>query len=198
MSNEATHYVEVVDSETGKVVETLGPMTERKADRVDQGIQINMNHERYFTRTGTREALDKEAAERAADAAEPASPAAQVAADLGLKAEPGWEAELEDGQGLAVLAAASAPIGPARAARLQEDTSPAARAEEKRRRHQRMIEDKAAELLAAGLEFAADPRNRMASLRLRGAALGYGDARGIKPKRRKTTITPTKKKGPRR
>lgn len=201
------HFIEVVETATGKVVDSLGPMSESRAERADRGLQHNMNHERYHSRTGTRAELDKQAREAAAatdaDAATAApTTAAQVAADLGLKAAPGWEAELEDGQGLAVMAVAQAgsgpmlpsqqPIGLTRARRLQEDTSPAALAEEKQRTRQRRIEDKAAELLAAGLEFAADPRNRMASLRLRGAALGYGAARGIKPRRRKAA-TPTKK-----
>jgi hypothetical protein len=53
---------------------------------------------------------------------------------------------------------------------------------------QRKIEDKAAELLAAGLEFAARPRARDAIQRLRGAALNYGDVRGIKAKPAKVRV----------
>jgi hypothetical protein len=46
------YYVEIVDYETGEVVKRFGPVpTERQADRVEGGIEINLNHEKYFTRT---------------------------------------------------------------------------------------------------------------------------------------------------
>jgi hypothetical protein len=48
----AEYYVEIVKyGEPEKVVERFGPMSERKADRVDTGININLNHELFFTRT---------------------------------------------------------------------------------------------------------------------------------------------------
>jgi hypothetical protein len=177
------HFVEVVETESGTVVECLGPMTESKADRTERGIQINMNHERYFTRTGTRAALDKEAADRkAADA----DPAAAVAAKLGLKAEPGYEAELEDGQGLAALAVAAhdaeTPIGAAGARRLHDEVAPAARAEARRNAHEEIIENAAADVLAAALEYAAAPRSAPRLRRLRTAAFKYGTLRNGPPK----------------
>lgn len=43
-------YVEVVNSKTEEVIEKLGPMPERKADRTEDGMNINLNHEEYFTR----------------------------------------------------------------------------------------------------------------------------------------------------
>lgn len=43
-------YVEVVNSETGEVVNTLGPAPERKADKIEDGVNINLNHEKYHTR----------------------------------------------------------------------------------------------------------------------------------------------------
>ena len=42
-------YVEVVKY-PDEVVKRLGPMSERKADRVDGGLNINLNHENFYTR----------------------------------------------------------------------------------------------------------------------------------------------------
>jgi hypothetical protein len=43
-------YVEIVKTSSGEVVERMGPMSERKADKVESGASINLNHEKYFTR----------------------------------------------------------------------------------------------------------------------------------------------------
>ena len=43
-------YVEVVESDTGKCIERLGPMSERKAEKVDAGLNINLHHSMYYTR----------------------------------------------------------------------------------------------------------------------------------------------------
>lgn len=43
-------YVEIVDDETEEVVKRMGPHTERTADRIEDGVNINLNHERFFTR----------------------------------------------------------------------------------------------------------------------------------------------------
>ena len=43
-------YVEIVDRATGEVVERMGPMDERTAERVMLGANINLNHDGYFTR----------------------------------------------------------------------------------------------------------------------------------------------------
>ena len=52
-------YVEIVESHafgTGykekpeTVVNRMGPMSQRKAERVERGAQINMNHDKFFTR----------------------------------------------------------------------------------------------------------------------------------------------------
>lgn len=47
-----THYrVEVVEYETGDVVKTLdGGTSERRADRIDSGLNHNLDHERFYTR----------------------------------------------------------------------------------------------------------------------------------------------------
>lgn len=45
-------FVEVVERtgpRTHVVVKRLGPMSERKADKVDGGLNINLNHDKFFT-----------------------------------------------------------------------------------------------------------------------------------------------------
>lgn len=49
-TKESQFYVEVVNAKTNEVSRRLGPMSESKADRVESGILINLNHEDYFTR----------------------------------------------------------------------------------------------------------------------------------------------------
>ena len=45
------YLVEVVDYETEEVVDRIKvDGTKRKAERVERGVNINMNHDRYFTR----------------------------------------------------------------------------------------------------------------------------------------------------
>jgi hypothetical protein len=44
-------YVEVVECDTGEVVKRLGPMSENKADVVERGLDRNLDHERFHTRT---------------------------------------------------------------------------------------------------------------------------------------------------
>lgn len=46
----AAYQVEVIDYTTGKCIKTIPCESERAADRVDRGVQINLNHERYYTR----------------------------------------------------------------------------------------------------------------------------------------------------
>ena len=47
---ERMFFVEIVKASSGKVVERMGPMSERKAYKVESGASINLNHEEYFTR----------------------------------------------------------------------------------------------------------------------------------------------------
>lgn len=42
--------VEVVQRHTGEIVKALGPMSPRKADKVERGIEINLNHTDYVVR----------------------------------------------------------------------------------------------------------------------------------------------------
>lgn len=43
-------YVEIVDRKTGVAIKRMGPMDARKADRVQDGASINLNHDDYFVR----------------------------------------------------------------------------------------------------------------------------------------------------
>lgn len=44
-------YVEVVEySDPEKIVKRMGVMSESKAEKIDAGITVNLNHEKYFTR----------------------------------------------------------------------------------------------------------------------------------------------------
>jgi len=50
MGNPVEVRVEIVQRATGEIVKELGPMSPRKADSVERGIEINLNHEQYFVR----------------------------------------------------------------------------------------------------------------------------------------------------
>lgn len=54
-------YVEIVETATGKVEKRMDPMSENKADKVEMGMLMRIN-ENFHVRTGTAEALAKEAA----------------------------------------------------------------------------------------------------------------------------------------
>ena len=41
--------IKVVNSDSGEVVKTLQANSERAADRIDDGININLNHEKFHT-----------------------------------------------------------------------------------------------------------------------------------------------------
>lgn len=45
------YYVEIVNVATSEVVKRMGPMSERKAERVERGALINLNRDEYFVRT---------------------------------------------------------------------------------------------------------------------------------------------------
>jgi hypothetical protein len=43
-----SYMVEVIDRKTNESVKTMGPMTERKAERVERGLLINLDDENYY------------------------------------------------------------------------------------------------------------------------------------------------------
>lgn len=48
------YYVEIVEDATGNIVKSMGPMSERKADRVEAGAFINLNHDKFSIRIVTK------------------------------------------------------------------------------------------------------------------------------------------------
>ena len=46
-------YVEVYRKSDGQIEKRSGPMTERKAEKIEAGMMINLNHEQYETRIVT-------------------------------------------------------------------------------------------------------------------------------------------------
>ncbi len=44
------YYVEIIEDKTEKVLERCGPHSEWKAEKIDRGITINLNHDDYSTR----------------------------------------------------------------------------------------------------------------------------------------------------
>jgi hypothetical protein len=43
-------FVEIVERLTGAVVKRMGPMSERRAEYIESGASIHLNHDDYFTR----------------------------------------------------------------------------------------------------------------------------------------------------
>ena len=44
-----TYKIKVIKADTGEVVKTLEAATERAAERIDRGLNINLNHADYYT-----------------------------------------------------------------------------------------------------------------------------------------------------
>ena len=44
-----TYKIKVIKTDTGEVVKTLEAATERSAERVERGLNRNMNHDIYYT-----------------------------------------------------------------------------------------------------------------------------------------------------
>jgi hypothetical protein len=43
------YFVQVIRFDNEKIVEEFGPYSERKAEKVDRGINININHYEFYT-----------------------------------------------------------------------------------------------------------------------------------------------------
>jgi hypothetical protein len=43
------HYVVIKEFGTDKEIKRMGPMDKRSADKVDDGANINLNHDLYYT-----------------------------------------------------------------------------------------------------------------------------------------------------
>ena len=47
---QADYKIQVVDAETDEIVKTLEAHNLRTAERIDDGLNINLNHMKFFTR----------------------------------------------------------------------------------------------------------------------------------------------------
>ena len=54
MSGDQKHFVNVIEIETGIVVRSIKCINENTADRVERGVQINLNHDKFFTEIITK------------------------------------------------------------------------------------------------------------------------------------------------
>ena len=45
------YLIEVIDYQTNEVVKTMETTSQRQADRIEDGLNINLNHDAFFTRT---------------------------------------------------------------------------------------------------------------------------------------------------
>lgn len=45
-----TDRIEIISHDTGQVVHTVDVPAGANADRLDRGINVNLNHEQYYTR----------------------------------------------------------------------------------------------------------------------------------------------------
>jgi hypothetical protein len=43
-------FVEIVKRQGAEVIKRMGPMPERRAERVKRGAEINLNHDDYYVR----------------------------------------------------------------------------------------------------------------------------------------------------
>lgn len=43
------YKIKIIEHDTDKVINVLTASTEHKAEKIDRGININLNHERFYT-----------------------------------------------------------------------------------------------------------------------------------------------------
>ncbi len=51
------YYVQIIKYSTGQRLERFGPYSGQKAEKVDTGINVNLDHESFYTLVGTKEEL---------------------------------------------------------------------------------------------------------------------------------------------
>lgn len=51
MSGAGLFFVEIVERKTGEIVERMGPMREREAERTNATAGVNLDHADYLVRT---------------------------------------------------------------------------------------------------------------------------------------------------
>lgn len=53
--------VEIVEYDTGRIERAIDCESARRAERVDDGVNINLNHDRYYTRIVHQKAVNGDA-----------------------------------------------------------------------------------------------------------------------------------------
>lgn len=43
------YKVLIIEESTGEISEELGPDTERNCEKIERGVNINLNHDHYYT-----------------------------------------------------------------------------------------------------------------------------------------------------
>ena len=59
MANNTEWFVEIVEDETGAVIKEIACTSARSAERVEDGVNINLDHARFTTRIVERTATGK-------------------------------------------------------------------------------------------------------------------------------------------
>ena len=44
-----THYVQIIESDSGTIVKEMGPHPVWKCEKIERGAEINLNHDKYHT-----------------------------------------------------------------------------------------------------------------------------------------------------
>lgn len=53
--SESQYVVEIVEDATEKVVKSMGPMPQSRAEKVADGVMINLDHDRFHVRLKEQE-----------------------------------------------------------------------------------------------------------------------------------------------
>jgi len=81
-------YVHIVEIESGKTEKKIGPSySERDAERVERGVNINLDHERYFTCIRSEEEQEPDSVTKAAQCPECGSARLEMVEDALLVRE---------------------------------------------------------------------------------------------------------------
>ena len=44
------YYIEIIEHITENIVKKMGPFIKNKAEKIEDGVNINLNHDLYYTR----------------------------------------------------------------------------------------------------------------------------------------------------
>lgn len=52
------HVVQIIDWETNKVQKEFDPTSKGRAERIEDGVNINLNHDKFYTKIVEREVAE--------------------------------------------------------------------------------------------------------------------------------------------